>query len=78
MATQIQASEFKATCLALLDQVATTGEEIVITKRGRPLARLVPIDDGASLLGSVIFHVSEVELFGVEEPWEADVAGDPA
>ena len=35
------ASEFKATCLKLMDQVAENGEEIVITKNGRPTARLV-------------------------------------
>ena len=38
----IKASEFKATCLRLMDEVASSGEEIVITKNGRPTARLVP------------------------------------
>lgn len=38
----INASEFKAECLKLMDQVAETGEEIVITKNGRPVSRLVP------------------------------------
>ncbi len=38
----IKASEFKARCLQLMDGVAETGEEIVITKRGRPVSRLVP------------------------------------
>lgn len=38
----IQASEFKAKCLALLDEVARTGETIVITKHGEPVAKLVP------------------------------------
>ena len=37
----IKASEFKAKCLKLMDEVAGTGEEIVITKNGRPTARLV-------------------------------------
>ena len=36
------ATEFRAKCLGLLDEVAETGREIVITKRGRPVARLVP------------------------------------
>lgn len=36
----IQASEFKAKCLALMDQVASTGETIVITKNGKPVAEL--------------------------------------
>ncbi len=38
----IKASEFKATCLKLMDEVAETGEEIVITKSGEPVSRLVP------------------------------------
>lgn len=38
----IKASKFKATCLRLMDEVANGGEEIVITKNGRPTARLVP------------------------------------
>lgn len=38
----ITASEFRAKCLALMDEVAETGEEIVITKRGVPVARLSP------------------------------------
>jgi antitoxin (DNA-binding transcriptional repressor) of toxin-antitoxin stability system len=36
----IQASEFKAKCLALMDRVARTGETITITKNGKPVAEL--------------------------------------
>jgi prevent-host-death family protein len=39
---RIAAAEFKAKCLALLDEVAETGEPITITKRGKVVARLVP------------------------------------
>jgi prevent-host-death family protein len=38
----IKASEFKANCLAVIDQVADTGDAIVITKNGKPLVKLVP------------------------------------
>ncbi len=38
----VPAGEFKAKCLALIDQVNRTGQEIVITKRGNPSAKLVP------------------------------------
>ena len=38
----INASEFRTKCLRLLDEVAASSEEIVITKRGKPIARLVP------------------------------------
>jgi prevent-host-death family protein len=51
----ISASAFKARCLALLDRVAETGESVVVTKRGRPVARVVPARraDATSLRGSV-------------------------
>lgn len=38
----IRASEFKAKCLALMDEVARTGEAILITKNGKPVAELHP------------------------------------
>ena len=38
----IKASEFKAKCLKLMDEVAESGEEVVITKNGRPVSRLAP------------------------------------
>ena len=40
----MKASEFRARCLALMDEVAESGEEIVITKRGKPVAKLVPME----------------------------------
>lgn len=73
MDAEIQASEFKATCLALLDEVAETRREIVVTKRGRPVAKLVPIDRPADLQGSVtILSTDEDELFSTGEAWAAD------
>ena len=39
----IQAGKFKAECLALLDRVAETGEPYIVTKRGRPVAEIVPV-----------------------------------
>ena len=45
----IPANESKQTCLRLLDEVRDTGQPIVITKRGDPIAKLVPV--AASPLG---------------------------
>jgi prevent-host-death family protein len=53
------ATEFKAKCLAILDEVARTGEPVVIHKRGKPVAQLVAataVEDGYPqhrLLGTV-------------------------
>jgi prevent-host-death family protein len=53
----IGAGEFKQKCLALIDEVAQTKTEILVTKRGRPLARLVPLESSeeteAALLTSL-------------------------
>ncbi|HYC22883.1 MAG TPA: type II toxin-antitoxin system prevent-host-death family antitoxin [Candidatus Bathyarchaeia archaeon] len=38
----INAARFKATCLAILDDVARTGERVLVLKRGRPIAEIVP------------------------------------
>jgi len=45
MKQQIAAGEFKAKCLSLLDQVQKTRQEIVVTKRGRPVAKVVPVEE---------------------------------
>ena len=43
MTRRIKASEFKAKCLSLLDEVQATGETIVVTKRGKPVAQIEPV-----------------------------------
>jgi prevent-host-death family protein len=70
---EISASRFKAQCLALLDDVALTGEEIVVTKRGRPVARVVAIAEPQALAGSVTFHVPDDELIApLDVAWDAE------
>ena len=41
---EIAAGEFKAKCLKLMDQVEKTRETVIVTKRGKPVAMLVPIE----------------------------------
>lgn len=71
----IQASAFKATCLALLDEVADEGVEYVVTKRGRPVARLVPIDDDGPIFSSVRVVDLDDDLESTGESWSADADG---
>ena len=69
----IAAGKFKDVCLKTLDEVATTKASIVITKRGRPVAKLVPIVEPAKkggLAGSVLKEVSDP--YGTAERWDAD------
>lgn len=44
--SSIQASEFKAKCLALMDEVARSGQTMVVTKNGKPLVEVRPFSGG--------------------------------
>lgn len=71
----IAAGEFKARCLQLLDAVAANREPLTITKRGRPVARLVPLPEaGGELFGALAGSVrQQTDLAGpIDEAWEAD------
>jgi prevent-host-death family protein len=73
---KIAAGEFKARCLTLMEDVRSTREPLVITKRGKPVAKLVPADDTErefiGRLEGVIRIVGDIES-PVEPPeaWEA-------
>ena len=43
-ARHVPAGEFKAKCLGLIDEVSETGQEMIITKRGKPMAKLIPFE----------------------------------
>jgi len=73
--TTMPAGLFKARCLELMDRVQAEGSEIVITKYGHPVAKLVPASPGAAqgfgaLRGTVKSYGDLVSP--VDEPWEAD------
>ena len=73
----IPAGEFKAHCLKLMDEIGATGEELIITKRGKPVAKLVPLkgrrrmeDVFGFMEGTAEIRGDIVAPLGVE--WEAD------
>jgi prevent-host-death family protein len=69
----LTATRFKAQCLALLDEVAETGESLLITKHGRAVARVDPVRPPASLRGSVTFVSIDEDLIApLPEQWDAD------
>jgi prevent-host-death family protein len=45
---QMAAGEFKAQCLAIMDQVFESGEPVLITKHGKPVAKLIPAEKQAA------------------------------
>ena len=79
----IAAARFKATCLAVLDEVEQTGEPVIVTKRGRPVAKIVPITPEGrrspqdALRGSVTFLGDILSPVLPPEAWDA-VRGEGA
>jgi prevent-host-death family protein len=75
MSDTIAAGEFKAKCLKILDEVQRQRKQVVVTKRGKPIAKLVPLDErGASFIGSM---KGTMEIVGdivapIDVTWEAD------
>ena len=69
----IAAGKFKDICLKTLDEVAKTKSTVIITKRGHPIARLVPYvkpAPAASLKGSILKEKGDP--FSTGEKWNAD------
>ena len=72
---KISAGQFKARCLKLMDDVKSRREEVIITKRGRPVARLVPYEEKPVPIHG---HMkSTIEILGdivspVQEKWDAE------
>ena len=62
---QIAAGEFKAKCLRLIDEVNETGHELIITKRGKPTAKLIP------------FTAPQIDSFFGRLKGIVEIVGDP-
>jgi prevent-host-death family protein len=76
--TEIPAGEFKAKCLKLLDDVQQQRRQVIITKRGKPVARLAPlVEDRPKIFGRM---KGTVEILGdivssTGEIWNTDNTG---
>ena len=70
----IKASEFKAKCLHLMDVVNQTNEEIVITKNGIPVSRLVPYKIQRDTLFGI--HENQIKskdaIYSTNEEWDVE------
>ena len=72
----VTASEFKAKCLRMLDEIAEHGDTLIITKRGRPIAKVAPV---APMLKSLrdawkgkIKIKGDIVHFDTSEEWESN------
>ena len=71
----IMASEFKSKCLRIMDEVAASGEEVVVTKNGVPVGKFVPYRRKPKTLRGL--HAGQVRAAdalsaSTGEPWDAD------
>ncbi len=73
METTIGAGDFKAKCLQLLDDVAEHREPLVITKRGKPVAKLMPMPPDTPLFGALAGSVlDQADIIApIDTKWDA-------
>jgi prevent-host-death family protein len=74
MDEKMKAGKFKAECLKVMEKVRKTRRKIIITKRGAPIAKLVPIEEKeelsfGKLKGTVHFKGDIIEP--IDEEWDA-------
>ena len=74
--SDIAAGEFKAKCLHILDEVNKTREPVTVTKRGKPVAQVVPIPAGPlssyGIAKGTISYSATDDLLSTDEAWDAD------
>jgi prevent-host-death family protein len=57
---KIAAAEFKAHCLAVMNEVSQSGRPIVITKHGKPVVKVVPADDGEDEIFGALAGIARI------------------
>ncbi len=70
----LAASEFKAKCLRLLDEVAQHGNTLVITKRGKPIAKVIPIASPGQPMWGRFEGIAKIkgDLVNFHDDWGPD------
>jgi prevent-host-death family protein len=57
---KMPAAQFKAQCLAVMDQVAKSGRAVVITKHGKPVVKLVPANEGEDEIFGALAGIARI------------------
>ena len=71
----VPVSEFKARCLQILETLRRGGRDLIVTKHGRPIARVVPIGDRKPLRGMLkgqLEIVGDIAEADFSDDWEAN------
>ena len=67
----MSASKFKIQCMAVINQVQKTGKPVLITKHGKPLAKLVPADDDIfGYMSGKVKVIGDIIRTTPEQDWE--------
>ncbi len=64
----VSASEFKATCLKLIDEMQKDGQPVTITKRGRVVAKLTPDGEAVAAKRKPVFGILTSDVYRYDDP----------
>ena len=75
MSTKIAISQFKSHCLEIIEKLQTNGQSIIITKRDKAVAKVLPIDSKKVSLFGMLKNKAEIKaniLDPIDEKWDAE------
>ena len=75
MSTKIAISQFKSHCLEIIEKLQTNGQSIIITKRDKAVAKVLPIDNKKVSLFGILKNKAEIKaniLEPIDETWNAE------
>ncbi len=75
MSTKIAISQFKAHCLEIIEKLQTNGQSVIITKRDKAIAKVLPLDNKKVSLFGMLKNKAEIKadiLEPIDEKWNAE------
>ncbi|NDA91293.1 MAG: type II toxin-antitoxin system Phd/YefM family antitoxin [Alphaproteobacteria bacterium] len=75
MSTKIAISQFKSHCLEIIEKLQTNGQSVIITKRDKAVAKVLPIDNKKISLFGILKNKAEIKaniLEPIDEKWNAE------
>jgi antitoxin (DNA-binding transcriptional repressor) of toxin-antitoxin stability system len=75
MSTKIAISQFKSHCLEIIEKLQTSGQSVIITKRDKAIAKVLPIDTKKISLFGMLKNKAEIKadiLEPIEENWNVE------
>jgi prevent-host-death family protein len=76
MRIKVAISQFKAHCLEIIEKLQTDHQPVIITKRDKPVAKVVPLDNQKTLLFGMLKHKATIKgdlIAPIDAKWDAQV-----